>query len=84
MPTVTVLATAHLNHHSPQDAIRIELIEHLETPAAVREPALIVIHWPAKATMAHQQRFPEVAATAARLFATAATELASIKSRRRL
>ena len=44
MPTVTVLATAHLNH-SPHDAIRIELIEHLEIPVAVREPALIVIHW---------------------------------------
>jgi hypothetical protein len=83
MPTVTVLATAHLNH-SPHDAIRIELVEHLETPVAVGEPALIVIHWPAKATMTHPQRFPEVAATAARLFATAATELASIKSRRRL
>ena len=35
MPTVTVLARAHLNH-SPHDAIRIELVEHLETPAAVR------------------------------------------------
>jgi hypothetical protein len=35
MPTVTVLATAHLNH-SPHDVIRMELIEHLETPAAVR------------------------------------------------
>jgi hypothetical protein len=75
MSTVTVLATAQLNH-SPHDAIRIELIEDLET--------LIVIHWPAKATMAHPQRFPEIAAAAARLFATAATELASIKSRRRL
>ena len=75
MPTVAVLATAHLNH-SPDDVIRIELIEDLEP--------LIVIHWPAKATMAHPQRFPEIAATAARLFATAATELASIKARRKL
>jgi hypothetical protein len=32
----------------------------------------------------HPKRFPDTAATAARLFAQAATELASIKSRRKL
>mgnify|MGYP003693830735 CR=1 FL=1 len=65
MPTVTVLTTAHLNH-SPRDAIRIELIEDLEP--------LIVIHWPAKATMTPSRSGSlRSAATAARLFATAAT-----------
>jgi hypothetical protein len=42
------------------------------------------INWPDKATVIPANRFPDVAATAARLFAEAATELASIRARRRL
>lgn len=45
---------------------------------------MVLIRWPEKHCMIHPSRFGEVAATAARLFATAATELASIKARRRL
>jgi hypothetical protein len=44
----------------------------------------VLIQWPEKHCMIHPNRFPELAASAARLFATAATELASIKARRRL
>jgi hypothetical protein len=62
-------ATAHLH---------IELVEAHETPAVV------VITWPGKATVLHPRVFPEVAAQIARAFAQAATELASIRARRRL
>jgi hypothetical protein len=82
MPTVTVLAKAQLNH-SPHDVILIELIEH-PGPAADREPPLVLIKWPLRATMCDPQSFGEIAATAARLFATAATTLAGIRSRRKL
>ena len=81
MPTVTVLAKAQLNH-SPDDVILIELIEH-PGPSAHRGAPLLLVTWPLKATMCDLQRFPEMAAVAARLFATAATELASIKARRK-
>jgi hypothetical protein len=81
MPTVTVLAKAQLNH-SPHDVILIELIEH-PGPSVYREAPLVLVTWPLKATMCDLQRFPEMAAVAARLFATAATELAAIKARRK-
>ena len=41
-------------------------------------------HLATTATVLHPQRFPDMAATLTRLFASAATELASIKSRRKL
>jgi hypothetical protein len=62
------------------DAILIELIEH-PGPAAYREAPLVQVTWPAKATMCDLRRFPEMAAVAARLFATAAPELAAIKAK---
>jgi hypothetical protein len=64
--------------HTATDAVVIELIEADETPAAV------IIRWPLKATILHPRRFPDTAATIARLFAEAATTLASIKAKRRL
>jgi hypothetical protein len=42
-------------------------------------PAVIRITWPPQPTVSDTRRFPEVAAALARLFATAATELARIK-----
>jgi hypothetical protein len=75
MSTVTVLAECQLTAFS---TISIELVEANETPAVV------VITWPGKATMLHPRLFPDVAAQIARAFAQAATELASIRARRRL
>ena len=75
MSQITELASAQVN---ATGQISVELIEANQTPAVV------VITWPDKATVPHPQRFPDTAATLARLFATAATELASIRSRRRL
>jgi hypothetical protein len=46
-------------------------------------PAVVIIGWPAKATVLHPRRFPDTAAVIARLFAEAATTLASIKANRR-
>jgi hypothetical protein len=72
---VTPLAGGLLNGH---DSITIELVE------TGTHPAVVIITWPNKATVIHPRRFPDTAAVAARLFAEAATELARIKTRRRL
>lgn len=75
MSKVTTLASGQINGH---DSITVELVEANETPAVV------IVTWPLKPTVLHPRRFPDVAAVVARLFATASTELASIKARRRL
>jgi hypothetical protein len=51
----------------------LELIEANETPAVV------IVRWPAKPSVFHPRRFPDVAALVARLFAEAATRLTAIK-----
>jgi hypothetical protein len=56
----------------------------VEPDPAAGIPNSIVIHWPSEATMSDPQGFPEVASGLTRLFAEAATKLASIKARRRL
>jgi hypothetical protein len=66
------LGSAQVNH----DQLAVELVEPDGMPAVVR------ITWPAQPTVSDTRRFPEVAAALARLFATAATELARIKARR--
>ena len=58
------------------DELRVQLIRPSDMPAVVR------ITWPSQPTMCDTRRFPEAAATLARLFATAATELARIKAKR--
>jgi hypothetical protein len=75
MTQITQLASSQIN---PSDTITIELVEADETPTVV------IIRWPAKATVLHPRRFPDTAAVIARLFAEAATRLASIKASRRL
>jgi hypothetical protein len=45
---------------------------------------VVIVQWPLQPTVLHPRRFPETAAMIARLFATASTELARIKSRKRL
>jgi hypothetical protein len=77
MSKVTELATAQLTP-SPHNPLTIELIE------ADDMPAVVIVSWPQQPTVLHPQRFPETAAMIARLFATAITELASIKYKRRL
>jgi hypothetical protein len=62
----------------PSDTLAVELVEADETSAVV------IVRWPLKATVCHPRRFPDTAATIARLFAEAATTLASIKANRRL
>ena len=44
----------------------------------------IIIHWPNEPTASSPQGFPELASGIVKLFAGAATKLASIKARRRL
>jgi len=59
MPNVTELATSQLNH-SPHDVIRIELVEDLDIPAPIREPARIIVKWPQRTTMCEPRQFPEI------------------------
>jgi hypothetical protein len=72
------LASKASNQITATDTITVELVEADETPAVV------IISWPVKPTVLHPRRFPDAAATIARLFAEAHTVLASIKSGRRL
>jgi hypothetical protein len=75
MSKVTELASSQI---SAVDTLTIELVEADETPAVV------IIRWPVKPSVQHPKRFPDRAAVIARLFAEAATTLASIKARKRL
>ena len=77
MSKQTTLAEAQITQ-TPHNTITVDLVEPTGMPAA------ILIAWPLQPTVCDPRRFPEVAATVARLFATAATELARIKARRRL
>jgi hypothetical protein len=75
MSKVTPLASGHI---TGADTITVELVEADETPAVV------LIRWPAKASVLDPRRFPDTASILVRLFAEAATRLASIKANRRL
>jgi hypothetical protein len=75
MSKVTTLAEGQL---TAVGTITIELVEADETSAVV------IVQWPPRPTVLHPRRFPDVAAQIARAFAQAATELASIRARRRL
>ena len=75
MSQITQLASGAI---TATDTITVELIEADETPAVV------IVSWPVKPTVLHPRRFPDAAATIARLFAEAHTALAAIKTRRRL
>ena len=68
------------------DTITVELIRPGDIPAAERtlKRAVVRIKWPPQPTVVPTVRFPETAATIARLFATAATTLGGIKAHRRL
>jgi hypothetical protein len=59
---VTPLAS---NQITASDTITVELIEADEIPAVV------IVSWPVKPTVLHPRRFPDAAATIARLFAEA-------------
>jgi len=72
---VTELASGQI---SSTETIIVELIEADETPAVV------IVRWPAKATVIHPRRFPNAADNAARTFATAVVKLAQIRRDRKL
>jgi hypothetical protein len=67
---ITPLASAQIIH----DHLAVELVEPDGMPAMVR------IVWPPQLTVVDPKRFPDIAATIARLFAEAATRLASINA----
>ncbi len=67
---ITPLASAQINH----DHLKIELVEPLGMPGAVR------IVWPAAPTVVDPKRFPDVAAAIAQLFARAHIVLAAIRA----
>jgi hypothetical protein len=73
MSKATELASSQI---TPSDTLAVELVEADETPAVV------IIRWPVKPSVVHPRRFPDTAATIARLFAEAHTVLASIKAGR--
>jgi hypothetical protein len=73
MSKVTELASSQI---TPSNTLAVELVEADETPAVV------IIRWPVKPSVVHPRRFPDTAATIARLFAEAHTVLASIKAGR--
>jgi hypothetical protein len=74
MTHVTELASGQI---TAAETITVELIQADETqPSSSSE-------WPSKPSVIHPHRFPDVAATIARLFATAVTQLAHIKRERR-
>jgi hypothetical protein len=75
MSKSTILAECTINAFS---TIIVELVEANETPA------VIIVRWPSKPSVIHPRRFPDVASIIARVFAAAATQLASIKRDRKL
>ena len=83
MPETTELGHIHLNS---VDELIIKLIRPSAEPAVNRTVYRAAVHivWPPLTTMVDPQRFPDVAAMVARCFASAATQLASIKALRKL
>jgi hypothetical protein len=75
MSNITELASAQL---TAVDVLTIALVQANETPAVV------IIRWPAKASVLHPRRFPPIADVAARTFAAAIVKLAQLKRDRRL
>jgi hypothetical protein len=70
MSQITTLAEVQVNAFN---MIAIELVEADETPA------VIIVRWPAKASVLHSRLFPAAADTAARVFATAVVRLTQIR-----
>jgi hypothetical protein len=75
MSKVTELAAGQI---TAVDAITVELVEAMKPQPSSSSGG------PVKPTVCHPRRFPDTAATIARMFAEAATTLASIKAGRRL
>jgi hypothetical protein len=71
---ITPLASSQINH----DHLKVELVEPDTMPAVVR------IAWPMQPTGVDPNRFPDVAAAIAQLFARAHIVLAAIRAERRL
>jgi hypothetical protein len=73
MAKVTMLATTKV---TTSDRISVELHESAELPDSV------LVKWPLAPSVSSPASFPAMAATVARLMATASTKLAQIRSRR--
>ena len=56
----------------------------IEPGGADETPAIIIVRWPAKATVFHPHRFPSGTDTAARVFAAAVMKLAQLRREQRL
>ena len=72
---------------TPSDHVTVQLARPADMPAAerTRHPAVVVqILWPPQPTWITPQRFPDVAAQLAQLFARAHTALASLKAGKQL
>jgi hypothetical protein len=75
MSQITQLASGQI---TAVDVLTIELVETDENPTVV------IVRWPDKPSVIPPRRFPDVAATIARLAADAHTAVAAIKAGRRL
>ena len=58
--------------------------EEIEAPDGPGNPIVVIVRWPAKATLLHPRRFPATADTAPRVFADAVVKLAQIRRDRKL
>jgi hypothetical protein len=74
MSKITTLASGQI---TAVDTLTVALIE------TDTNPSVVIVRWPDKPTVLHPRRFPDAAATIARLFAEAHTALAAIKAGRR-
>jgi hypothetical protein len=76
MSKITELAAGQFTT-SPDNTIRVELLE----PAG--EPAIVRVTWPAQATVTSAVKYAEAAAVAMRILANASTELSRLKAGKR-
>ena len=77
MSKTTTLAESQITP-STDDVIEVQLVQPDDMPAVIR------IAWPPQPRVCDPRRFPDTAATIARLFAEAATTLAHIRATKRL
>ena len=82
MTDVTQLAHVHING---ADELFVQLVRPIDMSAAVRtvNPPIVRIVWPLQPTILDPKQFPDVAAAIVRMFASASTELARMKARKR-
>jgi hypothetical protein len=82
MSKITVLASCQLNG---AESVTVQLLRTEDMPAVNRTitPGIVRVLWPPQPTIIDPKQFPDVAAGIVRMFATASTELAAIRARKR-